>query len=69
VEKIKKLVSKEIMAKQTDLLHHPHKADGVMLRRTAAILAHHHVHRSGRAGWGRWNQLGRVKLRRSRAFI
>ena len=52
VDKIKKPTSTEIMAKQTDLLHHPHKADGVMLHHTAAFPAHHLVHRSRRAGWG-----------------
>gem|GEM_PF-6310153 len=50
--KIKKCVSLEIMAKANDLLHHPRKADGVMLHKFVAFLAHHLVHRSRRAGWG-----------------
>jgi len=52
VNKIKKWVSKEIIAKPNDLLHHPREADGVMLRRVAAYVAHHLFHRSRRAGWG-----------------
>jgi|GEM_PF-3821725 len=40
------------MAEPTDLVHHPHKADGVMLRQLSAFPARHLFHRSRRAGWG-----------------
>jgi len=52
VDKIEKRVSTEIMAKPTNLVHHPHEADGVMLHKLSPFPAHHLVHRSRQAGWG-----------------